>query len=458
MACTAKQLKHNNLLNPCDHFQLLTAGIEDNPHGAVLVGWQPLRKPKWFKAGLDRARDQLAGYTNEPDIFLTPNLFHGWRLIRLLNGLTAFYIDIDDHTSAKPDLMLMRTKAQAVIDECNGIPEPNFVVYSGRGIHLYWLLDNVPAQALPRWRAVQKILCEAFNGDPKATDPTRVLRVVGSINSKTGERVTGELIHTGCYDFNLFCDEVLPYSQVEVRDFRAAKARRDALKKADAKAHRKMVRQYNAKAKQWAEEKEAKASRKTGKNIGSIYQRWYKVYEDLLAIQNHFWFGGIREQGYRNHMLYHTANALSWFTHGDALEREILATARIMVPDFTDAATKSHCGSVIKRAKASAKGGEELRYKYKRETLWEEFKPLIGGEPELVQSLRAIIPNELHEERRANRDRVAEGRYKKSKDDFAKQKREVRKMLSQGFSQKYIGEQLGLSKSRISRIVKELKK
>jgi hypothetical protein len=451
----APHKKYNALATPDDHLALLTDGLSDSQHGTVLVGWQPLQTPKWFRANLARAQDQLSGYTNEPDIYLTPNLFHNWRLTRLLQGLTAFYVDIDCHDGSDVDMFEMRADVQDVIDSNIGIPSPNFIVYTGRGLHLYWLLDNVPPQALPRWQAVQTRLCALFGGDKRARDATRLLRVVGTVNRKTGHTVTGEFIHDHRHDFNLVCDEILPYTQAQVRDFTAAKLRIEAKEKCRKKKSRQMRKLYQQTGERWAQERESKG---TAKRSGSIYARWHVVYQDLIRIQNWFWFGGIREEGYRNHMLFHTANALSWFTVSDALTSEIKATARIITPTFTDAEVMSYCSSVVRRARLTQQGDQEHRYKYSREKLWEEFEPLVGGEPDLVQSLRAIIPEGVREERQAERDRVAEGRYKERRTDSVKQRREVRKLLSQGFSQKYIAEQLGVQPARISKIVKELKK
>lgn len=434
MNYTTKACVTNNdltLQTPDDHLRLMTQGLSTNPHGAVMVGWHPLKRPAWYKAYLDSGRDQLSRFTNEPDVFLTPNIFHGWRLVRLLKGLSAFFIDIDDHSGRAVDVMRLRANAEATWVR-QGIPEPNFIVYSGRGIHLYWLVNNVPAQALPRWKAVQKVLCAAFEGDPRSTDPTRLLRLVGTSHNKTGHKVTGEPFFKQRYDFSWFCDEVLPFTQAQVRDFQAAKVR--------------------------------KGEQSTGKQYGSIYQRWYLVYQDLLRVQNHFWFGGMQEPGHRDHMLFHTANALSWFTCSDALANEIKATARILVPSYCTDEVMSYCSSVIDRARRTQQAeGSEFRYKYARKTLWAAFEPIVGQEPELVQQLRAIIPEELHQqrekERQVSRNRTAEGRYKKQttkSSEMPQLKRRIGKMLSQGLSQKHMSETLGLSKGRVSQLVNQI--
>ena len=73
------------------------------------------------------------------------------------------------------------------------IPRPNLIIDSGRGLALIWNIEKVPHMALPLWKAVQEYLysqLKEFGADRKALDATRILRVAGSINSKSGTRVT----------------------------------------------------------------------------------------------------------------------------------------------------------------------------------------------------------------------------------------------------------------------------
>ena len=73
------------------------------------------------------------------------------------------------------------------------IPIPNLIIDSGRGLTLVWSIEKVPYMALPLWKSIQEYLysqLKEFGADRKALDATRVLRVAGSINSKSGTRVT----------------------------------------------------------------------------------------------------------------------------------------------------------------------------------------------------------------------------------------------------------------------------
>ncbi|WP_183361146.1 sigma-70 region 4 domain-containing protein [Geomonas limicola] len=100
------------------------------------------------------------------------------------------------------------------------VPPPSVIMSSGRGYYMKWYYDEpVSSKALPRWIAVQKNLLKKFKpfgADPRPNEPSRVLRIEGSVNSKSGKPC--EILWRGsdCYDFDTLCDEVLPFSRDEV--------------------------------------------------------------------------------------------------------------------------------------------------------------------------------------------------------------------------------------------------
>ena len=394
---------------PVDHFTELF-GDRQHSHGQVLVGWNPKTRPAWFKLNQEVAREHLSRWTDNPDAFFTPNIFYGWRLTRLLSQLTSFYIDFDFHRRRKVDFCF---EVAQVIDkiERQHWPEPNFIAYTGRGFHVYWLIEPTPAGALPRWQAVQRQLVKTLEADRMVVDCTRLMRIIGTRNSKADNvLVRGEWLHGRRYPFDWFCDEVLPFSRAEIRDIRVARA------KDREQAHKSIPKTIR----------------------GSIYQRWYRVYQDLLRICEYYWFGGI-ETGYRDQMLFHMVNALSWFTVADALPDEICALQQTWMPNLTQKEALSYCSSVISRARASQAGEEERRYKYRRQTLWEQFEPLIPDD--LLPSMRAIIPDDLAQqreaERQASRDRAAEGRWQKAQakgDNLKNRNRKIRKLAGESGS------------------------
>ena len=111
--------------------------------------------------------------------------------------------------------------------ELTGIlPMPNAVVKSGGGVHVYWKTSPIPAEALPRFRALMKHLHLkvgeiGFTPDPKCVDPVRVLRLCKTQNSKY-ERSKCELLWrsdtlNARYSFDDLCDAVLPLTREEYR-------------------------------------------------------------------------------------------------------------------------------------------------------------------------------------------------------------------------------------------------
>lgn len=116
-------------------------------------------------------------------------------------------------------------------------PFPSAIIFSGRGYHLKWFYERpISSLALPRWNAVQRALTDRYaelGADPGCRDASRVLRVVGCVNSKSGKTVEVLYPYPGGpppveYDFEDVCREVLPYTREEMAGWRAAAAERAA--------------------------------------------------------------------------------------------------------------------------------------------------------------------------------------------------------------------------------------
>ncbi|MEG1287645.1 MAG: DNA-binding response regulator [Clostridium sp.] len=121
------------------------------------------------------------------NVYISINTFYStFRRIEYIKELKAQFIDLDIYnTGFTKEQVIMALEA----DHFNKtIPRPNLIIDSGRGLNLIWLINSVPSQALPLWKSVEEYLhsnLKEFGADRKALDPTRVLRVPGSINSKS---------------------------------------------------------------------------------------------------------------------------------------------------------------------------------------------------------------------------------------------------------------------------------
>lgn len=414
---------------PAEHYDLVNPFQERE-----LVAYTPQQAKNWHVLNRDVARDTLSRWVNEPDIYITPNEFYHWRLIKNAAALNALYVDIDAHRGE--DIMYKVAAAISAL-EAAGIPEPNCIVYTGRGAHLYWLIERTPPNALPRWQACQRRLVEVCNGDRMSADATRVLRVVGTTNSKAENfKVTAEPIHPLRREFDWLADQILPYTRAEIRDIRAARAAR----KRDV----------------------AVASHV---QVGSIFQRWYLVYRDLHAIVEHNWFGQGVEAGQRDTLLFHMANALSWFTVAESLENEVHAVARQITPTLSAAEAKSYCSSVIRRARDTVSSGFERRYRYSRSRLYSDLSPLIPAE--LLPRLRAIIPDDLADERKRANSRRSKAKSRKaagaiSREEYIEQGKDKRgralALRQEGMTIRQIATELGASVGAVSGYLKPCSK
>jgi hypothetical protein len=395
------QRKPGPIDTPLEHFELLHT---PDQHGlAVLWEREGLGK-RWHKLAPDDPHIPalLRLQAGTRDGFLTVNEFRWWRQVDNLKSLRALYVDIDRSLTLE-DLADALHQAK--------LPWPSLIVWSGRGVHLYWLHRPMPAQVLPVWQRCQDLIVKALafaGADPAAKDCARVLRLCGTLNARNGSTVRGQVFDPEPWDWHALCDEILgprpePRPKATVRDLATAKADR-------------------------------------GQRLrtGSIYDWWHLVYRDLLAIAEQHWFGGI-PAGHRDQFLFLSSVALSWFAHADTLEAELTRRAQTWTPGLKVGEVRDAIQPAIQRAQ-KAKAGETVlwqgqardpRYWFKRETLHGLMEPLIDAE--LAPTLRAIVSDEIwrehrretqrkHEMRR-ERDRVAEGRYKtRHTDSEAQQK------------------------------------
>ena len=120
--------------------------------------------------------------------FMRPN-----RRVVNLARVGLLFADLDTYRQPWATGRTPEQLAATVLYHCaqEGIPTPSLLVYSGRGIQAKWLLDGtLPRQALPRWNACQRYLVDRLAGlgaDPQAKDASRVLRLVSTVNTKSGD-------------------------------------------------------------------------------------------------------------------------------------------------------------------------------------------------------------------------------------------------------------------------------
>ncbi|GCD12394.1 hypothetical protein [Clostridium tagluense] len=130
---------------------------------------------------------------NDANIYLSPNSFYKpMRRIENIRKLNSLFIDLDYYTikeykglSAEQILWLLEKDYFK-----KSVPPPSFIVISGQGMVIYWLIKPLPYMALPLWNATQKFFLEKLKeigADVKSIDAARVYRLTGTINQKNGQ-------------------------------------------------------------------------------------------------------------------------------------------------------------------------------------------------------------------------------------------------------------------------------
>ncbi|MBV1870899.1 MAG: hypothetical protein KUG76_08315 [Gammaproteobacteria bacterium] len=140
------------------------------------------------------------------DVFLSPNQFFDWRNTKQLAQLHANWLEIDtlDHAILSADVQVTIFEDVSKILRDNALPCPTGYVASGSGgLHFYWIYEGIAAYKwrVRIWREITIRLARAVkkNRKPDARwtvdyaatrDPSRVLRLPGTIHSESGRTAT----------------------------------------------------------------------------------------------------------------------------------------------------------------------------------------------------------------------------------------------------------------------------
>lgn len=410
------------------------------------------------------------------DSYLSQNEFykpdrrvvHCWRL-------TSCYVDLDSYRvprlaslppEAATDELLLRCDAE-------GIPPPTVVIASGRGLQAKWVFPRpIPSRALPRWQLVQSELCARLvdlGADPRALDASRVLRLVGTVNTKSSALVRiihatrtpamgGMLSESGfvVHDFETLADTLLPISRSELERRRTE---RQALEQDEprpqAERRRRAVRESLVviPGGQDAPSRHPGAQRLVPSELS-----WDRLHDLRRLVELRGWGGGV-PVGHRDTFVFLAASFLATARVATAFRAEVHALAREFAPDWTDAEVRSCVSAVLSRAEAAARGekvnfgGHEVdpRYRFKNDRLVE----MLQVTPDEMTQLTTII--DRPEARRRDAQRKAAQRLERgcqTRADYLANAREkaarAQALRAMGLSLSAIARELGISRSAAS--------
>jgi hypothetical protein len=427
---------------PPDHVAILHP-VQRGFAAVAQVGSKWVEKPIPIR-DLERYTAHL-GNTN--DVFISQQGFKGWRSIVNLIRLGACYVDLDYHhtrwAGERPEVV--RDAVLRQLDDAD-MPEPSYILSTGRGLLVVWLLDPTTRNALPRWMPCQKALAKSLHGfgaDPRALDAARVFRLVGTVNSKSGGMVR-QVYMSGLsaadvtrYDFSTFADEVLPLRQAELHSLRIERAKRR-----DQKAKVLAVPNRNL-------------------NAGTL---WEGRLDELQALREDLrWGFGLIKPGQRDTWLFLALLAMAWLIPpGEAglkvLDREVKDLCKLY-GDWDEPEARSRMAAILSRAKRAARGetvewnGKSYSplYRFKTETIIEwlditEDEMRRGG-------FRYLVTDAIKREQDRERKRAERGSDLKQQTK-AQQREQARIMAAAGAKQAEIAALFGVSQVTVGRWLK----
>lgn len=347
---------------------------------------------------------------NKTNVYISQNtFFKPQRRVENIKELNAIFIDIDCYNKnyTKEAVKFFIEK------DLNGIiPRPTMLIDSGRGLYYIIKIEPVPSKALPLWYAVQRYIynhLSEFGADSKALDPTRVLRITGTINSKTNTKVKVIDYEEYTYTLREIQENYLP----ELKE-----------KKQKSKGRpKKVVSLYNE------------------------YSLYHSRFNDLIKICE---LRGYDMEGCREVTLFLYRYFTCCFMED---EIQALECTLELNKQFTKPLQENE---VVKHTKSAEVAYKVKKYKFKNSTLidW------LGITEEEQKHLKSIIGK--NEKYKRNNLRRQENRKNENGLTSREQEKQnkinlVKKLYEKGYKQVEISEKLQLTKGRVSQIVKELK-
>ncbi|MDU3338204.1 DNA-binding response regulator [Paraclostridium bifermentans] len=388
--------------------------IHGNSSGYITVASKNPNYSQWHYKK-DELLDKTEEIVNGINDYISQNTFYKpQRRIENIKELRAVYIDIDCYNSK-----YTKDAVQYFLEhDLYGykIPRPNYLIDSGRGLYYIVLIKPVPSMALPLWYAVQRYLfntLKEFGADANALDPTRVLRIVGTMNSKSGTSV--KVLDEYDYEYSLreIQSEYLPEINPN--------------KKKSKGRPKKMI------------------------NLFTEYSLYYARLMDISKICE---LRNYDVEGHREVILFLYRYYSACFTE-DA--EEALRRALELNSMFTKPLPNNE---VIRDTKSATKAYENKLYKYTNTKLIQILDITLDEQ----QYLRTIISGKEKYRRSAEEQKEKKKAKRRKENGLTKREQNridninlVKELYDKGHKQVQIVKELGLSKGRVSQIIKELK-
>ncbi|MFR5471149.1 MAG: hypothetical protein ACLTG7_06395 [Romboutsia sp.] len=358
---------------------------------------------------LERTEDII----NDINAYVSQNTFYKpQRRIENIKELRAIYIDIDCYNSK-----YTKEAVQYFLENdlySHKIPRPNYLIDSGRGLYYVILIKPVPSMALPLWYAVQRYLynnLKSFGADANALDPTRVLRIVGTLNSKSGTCV--EVLDEYNYEYSLreIQEEYLPEISVK------------------------------------------KKSKGRPKKMVSLFTEYSLYHARIIDITKICELRNYDVEGHREIILFLYRYFSACFTQDtdEALNRALELNAMFKKPLPEK--------EVIQDTKSATRAYENKLYKYTNKKLIE----ILDITLEEQKYLKTIISGKEKYRRSAEEQKAKKKAKRRNENGLTKREQEkkdrinkIKKLKIKGLNQNQIAKEIGISRQAVSKLLKSL--
>lgn len=405
--------------------------------GWIAIGIKP---DIWsqYHLKMDSLAEKLAGFMGVENVYISQNSFYvPKRTIFTVRKLNALFVDLDYHHVPK---YLKLTAAQMIMmlesEVFDMIPKPSFILGTGEGLALIWLIDPVPIKVLPLWQACENWLIQNlrdYGADLAASDAARVLRLAGTVNSGNGALASLLKIYDADYEYSL----------------------------------REIQSEYLPELKPFSKYKPKGNLSKIGRLFNLYTLHWARI-EDLQTLQNMRADAGHKAEGVREIMCFLFRYWTACFTSNPirSLEETLAFNEGFLDPLNTfevEKATASaekgwrawqenfdESGNIVRQVDQKLKG-----YNYKNTTLIR----LLGITQDEQRHMKTIISREEKQRRDTESSRAArrngDGLTSRQTSKLRKQ-REVNRMVSEGLKPKEMAKHLDCSTRYVYSLLKNV--
>lgn len=365
-------------------------------------------------------------YKNKKDIYYTPNTFNSpiKREREYLWQLHRFYIDIDHKAGTEPiDPFEVVGAVEQLVEE-KKIPQPTEYINSGRGIHIYWDINNCHIMLLDLWEKIENHLFNTIKElersiknivvDSRVKDPTRLLRLPGTINSKNNSK---------CY--SMLKNESNKYNIFDLK-----------------KEYIKPKKQYK--------QNKGKIAYLPTKNLYTLNMSRIEDFKHIVSLRN----GDIK--GYRNTliMLY----SYHYRLVNEITVEELIKVTKEFNKSFKEPYKAKELISVCRSVNRTVKHFQEDNnkgYKFTNKYIINALDLEEQEQEKLLTIISTRVKYDRKNKKRNEARRNEEGltsRQQSKKDRI----NSILELKQQGYNQSKIAEKLGITRQAVSKLLKEL--